>query len=146
LTNAAQYTPPQGHIELSAASEGREIVIHVRDDGIGIAPDLLPRLFAPFVQGARHPARSEGGLGLGLTIVRTMVELHGGRVAARSRSPGRGSEMGDGRGAPRAVCSTRPCNRTAHSERAPSSRAAAGHNWTRPRREEACARLCARTP
>jgi len=93
LTNAAKYTPPGGHVWLSAAREGGEAVIRVRDDGEGIAADLLPNLFDLFVQGARTIARSEGGLGLGLALVKSFVTLHGGTVSAASQGPGQGSEF-----------------------------------------------------
>ncbi len=93
LTNAAKYTPCGGHIEVSAAQQGDEVVVTVKDNGIGIGPELLPRIFEPFMQGERRLDRSEGGLGLGLTIARTMVQLHGGRILARSRPGERGSEF-----------------------------------------------------
>jgi nitrogen-specific signal transduction histidine kinase len=92
LTNASKYTPPEGHISLflEKTTEG-QAVIRVQDDGMGIAPDLLPRMFDLFVQGERALDRSEGGLGLGLTLVRRLVDLHGGTVAASSPGVGRGS-------------------------------------------------------
>ena len=93
LTNAAKYTPSGGHVWLSAEREGSHAVIRVRDDGDGIGPDLLPNVFDLFVQGARTIARSEGGLGLGLALVKSLVTLHGGTVAATSNGPGRGSEF-----------------------------------------------------
>ena len=93
LTNAAKYTPPGGHVWLSATLEGGDAVIRVRDDGEGIGPDLLPKVFDLFVQGTRTIARSEGGLGLGLALVKSLVGLHGGTVAATSGGPGRGSEF-----------------------------------------------------
>jgi PAS domain S-box-containing protein len=93
LTNAAKYTPPHGHVWLSAAREGGQVVIRVRDDGEGIGPELLPRVFDLFVQGRRTIARSEGGLGLGLALVKSLVTLHGGTVGASSEGAGRGSEF-----------------------------------------------------
>jgi PAS domain S-box-containing protein len=84
LTNAAKYTDPGGHIFLVVWQAGAELVIEIRDDGIGIDPDLLPSIFDPFVQGAQNGERAAGGLGLGLGLVRSLVELHGGRVDARS--------------------------------------------------------------
>ena len=93
LDNAAKYTPAGGHILVSAEREGDEAVVRVRDDGVGIPAEMLPHVFDLFVQGERSPARSEGGLGIGLTMVRRLVELHGGRVEARSDGPGKGSEF-----------------------------------------------------
>jgi PAS domain S-box-containing protein len=93
LTNAARYTPAGGHIRLSADSDGDQIIVRIADDGAGIAPEVLPRIFDLFAQGERALARSEGGLGVGLTIVRKLVELHEGSVSARSEGPGRGSEF-----------------------------------------------------
>lgn len=91
LTNAAKYTPPRGHITISAEQKGDEVTIAVRDDGAGIDPELLPRIFDLFVQGGQSLDRSQGGLGLGLAIVRSVVELHGGRVSAYSDGRGKGS-------------------------------------------------------
>ena len=93
LTNAARYTPPGGDVEVTAAREGDEVVLRVRDSGMGIDPALLPDVFEMFVQGARGPDRAEGGLGLGLSLVRTLTALHGGTVSAHSDGPGRGSEF-----------------------------------------------------
>ncbi len=93
LTNAAKYTERAGRITLTAADENGEAVVRVRDTGVGIAPELLPRVFDLFVQGDRSPARSQGGLGIGLTLVRRLVELHNGSVQAHSDGPGRGSEF-----------------------------------------------------
>ena len=92
LTNAAKYTPPSGNVQLVAAREGAEVVISVRDDGPGIQPDLLPRIFDLFVQGQRTIDRAEGGLGLGLALVKNLVMLHGGSVAVKNRTPS-GSEF-----------------------------------------------------
>jgi signal transduction histidine kinase/CheY-like chemotaxis protein len=93
LTNAAKYTPPGGHIKVAACCEAGRIVLSVKDDGIGIDPEVLPRVFELFVQERRTLERSEGGLGLGLAIVRNLVAMHGGTVAARSEGRGRGSEF-----------------------------------------------------
>ena len=93
LTNAAKYTPPGGHITVRATEERGEVVIRVRDTGIGIAPDVLPRVFDLFVQERQAIDRSLGGLGLGLTIVRNLVERHGGTVSAHSDGLGTGSEF-----------------------------------------------------
>jgi PAS domain S-box-containing protein len=93
LTNAAKYTDEGGSIWLTTERVGGEIVIRIRDTGMGIAEDLLPRVFDLFTQGDRSLARSEGGLGIGLTLVRRLVELHGGTVEATSDGAGRGSEF-----------------------------------------------------
>ncbi|MEW4568722.1 ATP-binding protein [Tautonia sp. JC769] len=93
LTNAAKYTPSGGQIRLDADRVGDEVVFRVRDSGMGIPPEVLPHIFDLFVQAQRTLDRSEGGLGVGLTIVRKLVELHGGRVSASSAGPGRGSEF-----------------------------------------------------
>jgi signal transduction histidine kinase/ActR/RegA family two-component response regulator len=84
LTNAAKYTPAGGQIKLSGTVCGTEVVIAVCDNGIGIAPERIPELFHLFAQGERSIARSEGGLGIGLTIVQKLVEMHGGRIEAES--------------------------------------------------------------
>jgi PAS domain S-box-containing protein len=94
LNNSARYTPEGGHVWITAAREGEEVVVRVRDNGAGLPDELLPtRIFEPLTQAARTLARSEGGLGIGLTLVRTLVELHGGRVEAHSQGPGQGSEF-----------------------------------------------------
>ena len=91
LNNAAKYTPEGGHLALNAAASEGEAMVEVRDDGEGIDAQLLPRVFDLFVQGQRSLDRSQGGLGLGLTLVKRLVELHQGRVEAASEGPGRGS-------------------------------------------------------
>jgi len=91
LDNAAKYTPNGGHIDLAARAAGPEVEISVRDNGIGIAAELLPRVFDLFQQGDRTLDRSQGGLGIGLTLVRRLVEMHGGQVTASSPGPGQGS-------------------------------------------------------
>jgi signal transduction histidine kinase len=93
LSNASKYTDPGGHIELVATREGGEVVIAVSDDGVGISPDFLPRLIERFVQGPSTLDRAEGGLGIGLSLVRAFVEQHGGTVGASSGGPGRGSKF-----------------------------------------------------
>ncbi|MDQ3367369.1 MAG: ATP-binding protein [Myxococcota bacterium] len=97
LTNAAKFTEPGGQIALVVTQEtgatGELVVMTVKDSGVGIPAALLPQVFDSFVQGQRSSARSEGGLGLGLAIVRSMVELHGGTVTARSAGAGQGSEF-----------------------------------------------------
>ena len=93
LNNAAKYTDPGGRITLSCEQVGEEIVIHVVDTGIGISSDLLPRVFDLFVQADRAADRALGGLGIGLTVVQRLVEMHGGSIVARSEGLGRGSEF-----------------------------------------------------
>ncbi len=93
LTNAAKYTPPNGHIWLLAAREDTEAVIRVRDDGIGIAPENLPKIFQPFFQIEPALLRSQKGLGIGLMLVQELCRLHGGTVEARSDGQGKGSEF-----------------------------------------------------
>ena len=93
LNNAAKYTDEGGRIELEAAREGQEAVVRVRDNGMGLPADLLPHVFDLFTQADRSLDRSQGGLGIGLTLVRQLVEMHGGRVEAKSEGPGHGSEF-----------------------------------------------------
>jgi signal transduction histidine kinase/ActR/RegA family two-component response regulator len=93
LTNAAKYTPVGGAIDITGAREGDHIAIRVRDTGVGIDPAMLPRVFDMFVQERQSLERAGGGLGLGLTIVKSLVEAHGGTVTARSEGPGQGSEF-----------------------------------------------------
>jgi PAS domain S-box-containing protein len=93
LDNAAKYTDEGGHVWLSAERQGTQASIRVRDSGTGIAEGLLPRIFEPFEQGARTLDRAQGGLGIGLALVRRVVEMHGGRVEARSPGPGQGAEF-----------------------------------------------------
>ena len=93
LNNAAKYTEAGGRIWLEARREGSQAVLTVGDSGAGISPEILPRIFEPFTQAERTYNRSQGGLGIGLTLVRSLVELHGGTVRARSEGPGQGSEF-----------------------------------------------------
>jgi PAS domain S-box-containing protein len=93
LHNAAKYTDPGGRIDLSAECRAEEIMVTVRDSGIGIAAEALPRLFAIFSQIDRRLERSQGGLGIGLALVKGLVEMHGGTVEAHSAGLGRGSEF-----------------------------------------------------
>lgn len=93
LTNAIKYTPPGGAIRVRVGEEGNEAVVRVEDTGVGIAPELLPRIFDLFTPDASGPDRSQRGLGVGLALVRRLVELHGGRVEASSEGPGCGSEF-----------------------------------------------------
>lgn len=93
LTNAAKYTPPGGSITVAAERKDAMVVVRVRDAGIGISPDMLPRIFDLFAQEQQPTVGAPGGLGLGLTIVRSFVEMHGGRISAHSEGLGRGSEF-----------------------------------------------------
>jgi CheY-like chemotaxis protein len=93
LTNASKYTGPGGSIAIVAAREDRDVCIRVRDSGIGIEPEMLPKVFDLFVQAKRSIDRSQGGLGIGLAIVRNLVELNGGSVSAHSEGTGCGSEF-----------------------------------------------------
>ena len=93
LNNASKYTQPGGRIWLSGGREGQKAVVRVRDNGIGIRPKMLCRVFDLFAQSARARPRSRGGLGIGLTLVRRLVEMHGGRVEAHSEGPGKGAEF-----------------------------------------------------
>ena len=93
LNNAAKYTDPEGHIWITVEPDGPDGVVRIRDNGMGIAPQMLPRIFDLFVQAVRRLDRSQGGIGVGLTLVKRLVELHGGRIEATSAGPGRGSEF-----------------------------------------------------
>ena len=93
LNNAAKYTEPGGRVALSAEPSVDRVTVRVRDDGLGIEPDLLPDIFELFTQSERSIERAQGGLGIGLSLVRALVEMHGGTVEARSDGPGRGSEF-----------------------------------------------------
>ena len=93
LNNAAKYSEPGSAIEIGLSVEDGEAVIKVRDQGVGMAPDLLERAFDLFVQDVRSLDRAQGGIGIGLTMVRDLVKLHGGLVQALSEGPGRGCEI-----------------------------------------------------
>ena len=93
LGNAARFTPPGGEISVAAYREGGEIVLRVRDRGVGISPEMLPRVFDLCAQADRPLPHAEEGLGVGLTLARILVELHGGSINAHSEGPGRGSEF-----------------------------------------------------
>jgi PAS domain S-box-containing protein len=91
LSNAMKYTPRQGRIHVSTDHDMHDVFVRIRDTGVGIAPDILPHIFERFRQGESGPTREYGGLGLGLEIVRHLVEAHGGSVRAESDGPGQGS-------------------------------------------------------
>src|SRR5690606_33716939 len=93
LSNACKYTPPGGQISLAATREDDTVVVKVKDTGIGIAPELLPRVFDTFARVDHSAERAQAGLGIGLSLVRHLVELHGGHVEAHSEGLGRGSEF-----------------------------------------------------
>ena len=93
LNNAAKYTDPGGRVWVDARQVGGEAVLRVRDTGIGIAPAMLPKIFDLFVQAERGLDRSQGGVGIGLTLVKKLVNLHGGQIEAHSAGPGQGSEF-----------------------------------------------------
>ena len=93
VTNAAKYTEAGGNLDIDLTADSGEAVVRVRDDGIGIPADLLPAVFDLFVQARRDAGRSEGGLGIGLSLVKRLVEMHGGTVTASSGGPGQGSEF-----------------------------------------------------
>ena len=93
LNNAAKYTEDGGQIRLGVAVEGADVVFRIRDNGVGIPVEMLPRVFDLFAQVGHSLERSQGGLGLGLNLVRSLTEMHGGSVQARSEGPGRGSEF-----------------------------------------------------
>jgi PAS domain S-box-containing protein len=93
LNNSAKYTPPGGHIQLTVRRLGTDVVVSVKDDGTGIQPDMLAKVFEAFMQADRSLERSQGGLGIGLSLVKGLVQMHGGTVEARSDGPGRGSEF-----------------------------------------------------
>ena len=93
LNNAAKYTEPGGHITLMAESHENEVVVRIRDDGMGIPSDQIPRVFELFMQVDHSLERSHGGLGIGLSLVKRLVEMHGGSVEAHSAGIGKGSEF-----------------------------------------------------
>lgn len=93
LSNAVKFTPRAGHIWFTAGQESDEAVVSIRDTGMGIAPDALPRVFDMFHQAEPNLDRSAGGLGIGLTLARRLVEMHEGRIDVRSPGPGQGTEV-----------------------------------------------------
>lgn len=93
LNNAAKYTDPGGSVDVTVSREADEVLVSVKDNGIGIPPDALPRLFEMFSQLPQTRQMARGGVGIGLALAKGLVELHGGRIEARSDGPGRGSEF-----------------------------------------------------
>jgi PAS domain S-box-containing protein len=124
LTNSAKYTEANGHIWLTAHREGDQAVLRVRDNGIGIAPDMLPHVFELFVQADHATTRAQGGLGIGLTLVKNLVGLHGGLVEAHSAGLGKGCEFVVR--LPLMSRRTQPPGDSARAEQGPAA-AASGH-------------------
>ena len=93
LTNAAKYTDPSGEIRLTARCDPEKVIIEVGDTGIGLSAEALPTIFEMFSQVQSARDRSEGGLGIGLALTKALVEMHGGRIDARSDGLGRGSKF-----------------------------------------------------
>ena len=93
LSNAAKYTPEGGHLRLEVALHECKVAIRIEDDGLGMSPEFIPHAFELFTQAERTPDRAAGGLGLGLALVKNLVELHGGEVACSSGGLGRGSQF-----------------------------------------------------
>jgi CheY-like chemotaxis protein len=124
LSNAAKYTPGSGTIDFSVARDHDQAVIRVRDSGIGIRPEMLGHIFELFAQADRLPERVQEGLGIGLTLVRSLAQLHGGTVTAASAGPGRGSEF----------IVRLPCLPPHVSLRRPASKAPADTARAQPRR------------
>lgn len=93
LNNAAKYTAEAGHIILTVRTNGSRVVVEVEDNGIGIEPTLLPHIFDLFTQAERTSDRTQGGLGIGLALVKAIVTLHGGQIIASSAGFGAGSKF-----------------------------------------------------
>jgi signal transduction histidine kinase len=93
VLNAAKYTDSGGHVQLTAECQGEDVVVRIRDNGIGMTPEVLPLIFKPFFQAERSLDRPEGGLGIALAAARQLVELHGGSLRAFSAGAGCGSEF-----------------------------------------------------
>jgi len=93
LNNSAKYTEPGGHVWLTVEPQGSDVVVKVKDDGVGIPKEKLNTIFEMFMQVDRRLERPQGGLGIGLNLVRGLIEMHGGRVEAHSDGPGKGSEF-----------------------------------------------------
>jgi PAS domain S-box-containing protein len=117
LNNAAKYTAPGGRLTLSVVVEDGKVLVKVRDNGVGIAPEMLPYIFDLFTQAERTPDRSQGGLGIGLALVKSLVALHGGSVHADSRGLGQGSEF--------SICLPRAVAQSAAAHRADGATSAA---------------------
>jgi signal transduction histidine kinase len=93
LTNSGKYTDPDGEISIEMRTDAGEVAIFITDNGVGIPAELLPQIFDLFVQSNRSLDRSQGGLGIGLSVVRRLIEMHGGRVSAVSHGPEQGARF-----------------------------------------------------
>jgi signal transduction histidine kinase len=146
LHNAAKYTDPGGHIAVVAHREGSDVVLAVRDDGVGIAPELQPRLFETFFQARQEVDRAKGGLGLGLALVKSLSELHGGKVEVRARAWARGARSPSGfRSRSRRQRPTRwpPLARLRHGTKPGLRILVVDDTWTPPRASPRCWRCSA---
>ena len=129
LNNAARYTEPGGHIWLTAERDGDRALVSVRDTGIGVDPAHLPRIFDTFAQESPAPERPQGGLGIGLSLVKGLVELHGGRVEARTPASGWGASSPSPCRWPRPPARPRRARAPGSSSRPPPRRSASW-SWT----------------
>lgn len=93
LNNCAKYTEPGGKVTITACQEGKQVIVRVKDTGVGIPPDVLPRVFELFTQVDRNLNRAQGGLGIGLALVKQLITMHGGQVSAQSHGIGKGAEF-----------------------------------------------------
>ena len=125
LNNAVKFTPRGGHIWFTAERQSDEAVVRIRDTGIGIAPDVLPRVFDMFQQAEPILERSDGGLGIGLTLARRLVEMHEGRIEIRSPGPARGPKS-------KSVCQSAPV----HAAKAVAGRTAGCGGAAQPSRAD----------
>jgi PAS domain S-box-containing protein len=117
MTNAANYTPPGGRIELALRISASEAIVSIVDNGIGIAPEMVARIFEPYQQATQSKDRATGGLGLGLTVCKRLMEMHGGSVEADSDGPGKGARF-----VARLALANSPAARPAHEASAPGRR------------------------
>ena len=125
LNNATKYTERGGQIRVTASAEGERAVVTVADTGAGIPPDMLPRIFDMFTQVQEFRDRRQGGLGIGLTLAKRLVELHGGTIEAQSEGPGRGSTF-----IVRHAASAHPYGRALTIRTSPKQRARNAASWS----------------